>query len=305
MRTITLITALAATLILPGAVLGVEFVSVSGVADCNGWSSDVEIWFREGATHVELSYDVVLTDAQGTEMERFTAVEPLAVTVGPPVTFTLAGAFAGQPDGGCMVTAEYHLYDYFTDGFNDQVSGFTATPSCAPVDEDPVPTLCTHSARWWRHHRDQWPADELTVGDDLWDTRTLQHVLNRPAWGNVRLLLARQVIAAKFNAMLNPGAAPEAEIAAADRFLADNDAFDRLRGRDWWRRWLQELRKVRDLMAPLMTFNRHGCDDEPAGSPDEGGLSDLELVDKALAGEEPAPVPVEDISLGALKARYR
>ena len=305
MRTITLVTALAATLILPGAVLGVEFVSVSGVADCNGWSSDVEIWFREGATNVELAYDVVLSDSRGIEMERFTAVEPLAVTVGPPVTFTLAGSFSGAPDDGCVVTAEYHLLDYFTDGYNDQVSGFTATPDCAPVDEDPVAALCTHSARWWRHHRDQWPADELTVGDDAWDTRTLQHVLNRPAWGNVRLLLARQVIAAKFNAMLNPGASPDAEIAAADRFLADNYAFDRLRGRDWWRHWRQEARKVRDLIAPLIAFNLHGCEDEPGGTVDEGNVSDLDLVEKALAGEEPAPLPEEDISLGALKARFR
>ena len=121
-----------------------------------------------------------------------------------------------------------------------------------PGDDDPVPVLCTHSARWWRNHRDQWPADELTIGGDNWDSRDLQHVLNRPAWGNVRLLLARQVIAARFNALLNHGACPEAELAAAERFLAENDPYTRLRGRDWWRRWRQEVRKVRDLITPLI-----------------------------------------------------
>ncbi len=305
MRTITLITALAAILILPALASAVEFVSVSGVADCNGWSSEIQIWFRDGATQVELAYTVVLTDSRGAEMQRFEAVEPLAITVGPPVTFTLGGTFTGAPADGCLVTAEYHLLDYFTDGFNDVVSGFTANPACAPVDDDPVPALCTHSARWWRNHRGEWPVDELTIGGDDWDSRTLQHVLSRPAWGNVRLLLARQVIAARFNALLNPGAAPEAELAAAERFLDENDAFSRLRGRDLWRRWLQEVRKVRDLIAPLIAFNLHGCDDEPAGALDDGNVSDLELVDKALAGEEAAQVPEEDISLGELKARFR
>ena len=109
MRTITLITALAAILILPALASAVEFVSVSGVADCNGWSSDVEVWFREGATQVELAYTVVLTDPNGAEIQRFEAVEPLVITVGQPVTFTLGGAFAGAPDDGCLVTAEYHL----------------------------------------------------------------------------------------------------------------------------------------------------------------------------------------------------
>lgn len=309
MRTIILCAALTALLILPGLALGVEFVSVTGSADCNAWTSDVQVWFREGATAFELSYVVVLTDAAGAEVQRFEALEQLAPVSGPPVTFTYGGAFAAPPGEGSTLSAEFHLYDYFTDGYNHLVSGFSAVPDCVPVVDDDRPAApCTHSAAWWRRHPGQWPVDELTVGDDTWDERTLRHVLGRPAWGNLRLLLARQLIAAKFNALVNPGAGMDADIAAADAFLADHDPFsrDRGRGRNRWRNWREEAAAVRELIAPLVAFNLLGCAKTAAGdAADDGGVSDLELVDKALAGEKIEGVAEEDVSLGTLKARYR
>ncbi|MFN2370699.1 MAG: hypothetical protein ABR506_06015, partial [Candidatus Krumholzibacteriia bacterium] len=161
---------------------------------------------------------------------------------------------------------------------------------------------------WWRRHMDQWPADELAIGDDTWDERTLRQVLSRPAWGNLRLLLARQLIAAKFNALVNPGAGVDADIAAADAFLAENDPFsrDRGRGRNRGRTWREEAVAVRELIAPLVAFNLLGCAETAAGDgADDGGVSDLQLVDKALAGEKVEGVVAEDVSLGTLKARYR
>ncbi len=305
MRTTILSTILTAALILPGAASGVEFVSVAGVADCNGWSSEVQIWFRDGATSVELAYAVVLTDAGGAEVQRFDVVEPLAITPGPPVSFTFSGAFAAAPGEGSLVTAEFRLYDYFTDGFNESTAGFSADPACTPPVDDRTPVLCTHTARWWSRHQDDWPVDELAVGADTWDARTLRHVLRRPAWGNLRLLLARQLVAAKFNAMTNPGAGMDAAIAAADDFLVDHDPFSRVRGRDWRRRWREEARTVRDLIVPLIEFNRAGCTTEPVASAEESDLSDLDLVNKALAGEPVVPQAEENVSFGTLKALYR
>ncbi|MBE0565329.1 MAG: hypothetical protein IH621_05165 [Krumholzibacteria bacterium] len=309
MRTIILCTALTTLLILPGPALGVEFVSVAGSADCNGWTSDLEIWFREGARSVELSYVVVLTDAAGAELQRYEASEALPVTEGPPVRFTYGGAFAAAPGEGCMVTAEFRLFDWFTDGHNEAVAGFTADPACAPPADDERPAaLCTHTAGWWRRHQEQWPVDELTIGGDTWDARTLRHVLSRPAWGNLRLLLARQLIAAKFNALINPGAGMDAAIAAADGFLAENDPFTRNRGRNRWRTWLEEAMAIRELIAPLVEFNALGCSKQPSGpadTADDSGVTDLQLVDKALAGEPIDGIVEEDVSLGALKARFR
>jgi hypothetical protein len=145
----------------------------------------------------------------------------------------------------------------------------------------------------------------LALGGDSWDARTLRHVLSRPAWGNLRLLLARQLIAAKFNALTNPGAGMDAAIAAADGFLAENEPNGRIRGRDWFRRWRREAETVRDLIAPLVEFNRTGCPSDATAAADDGNVSDLDLVNKALVGAEPVPDVVEDVSLGALKARYR
>lgn len=309
MRTIILCTALTILLILPGLALGVEFVSVAGSADCNGWTSDLEIWFREGARSVDLSYVVVLTDAAGAELQRYEAIESLPITVGPPVKFTYGGAFAAAPGAGCTLTAEFHLFDWFTDGHNEQVAGFTADPACAPpTDDDPPAALCTHTADWWRRHQEQWPVDELTIGGDTWDARALLHVLSRPAWGNPRLLLARQLIAAKFNALVNPGAGMDAAIAAADGFLAQNDPYTHNRDRNRWRTWREEATAIRELIAPLVEFNAIGCSGQPtapADTADGGGVTDLQLVDKVLAGEPVDGVVEEDVSLGTLKARYR
>ena len=308
MRTIILCTVLTALLILPGAALAVQFVSVDGVADCNGWSSDVEIWFREGATRVELSYVVVLADADGNELQRFEALQELPVTVGPPVPFSFAGTFDATPPAGSIVSAEYHLYDWFTDGYNDMTAGFAAAPDCAPPagGDEPEP-LCTHTARWWQLHRGEWPAAELAVGNEVWDARTLHRVLARPAWGNVRMLLARQLVAAKFNALVNPGADVAADITAADAWLAAHDPLSgsSVRGRDRWRQLRQEASAVRDLVGPLFAFNTHGCSAEAAAA-EADQVSDLELVEKALAGEKALPdEPDQVTSFGALKSMYR
>ncbi len=311
MRTIILSTVLAAALILPVSASAVEFVSVDGVADCNGWSSDVQIWFRTGATNVELSYVVVLTDAQGAEVQRFEATQALPITTGDPVTFTFAGQFASAPGEGYGVTGTYHLYDYFTDGFNDMIAGFLASPDCTPATNGDTPVVCAHTARWWLRHRDQWPTNELAVGDDSWSYRQMWQVLARPAWGNLRMLLARQLVAAEFNAMMNPGAAPDDAIAAAEAFLADNDPFGRSRGRRHshfrWRNLREEAAAVADLIGPLMEFNLAGCPDASAAvaADDRDDVSDIELVNKIMMDAPDKAVPEESASFGAVKSLYR
>ncbi|HPF70552.1 MAG TPA: hypothetical protein PLQ13_07795 [Candidatus Krumholzibacteria bacterium] len=306
MRTIALIATFVAIAILPAAALAVEFVSVDAVADCNGWSSDVVIWFRAGARSVDLTYDVVLAAADGTEIERFTGGGALPISPELEVTFTYAGAFAAAPPAGCTLTGTYVLRDIFTDGFNTFTSGFLAAPACDPV-VDPAGAPCTHSARWWHRNRDAWPTDELDVAGETWDLRTLDRVLSRPAWGNLRMLLARQLVAARFNAMMNPGLAPAAALDAADAFLAENDPFDRGRRgmRNRWRNLRHEAAEVHALMQPLVAFNSLGCTVPTAAGDGDDEVGDLQLVQKALAGEVLDPGVTEDVSFGTVKARFR
>jgi hypothetical protein len=308
MRTIALFTTLAALAILPAAGHAVEFVSVEGVADCNGWSSTATIWFRDGATSVDLSWSMVLVGADGAEIERSEGFAVLPITPGGMTPFTYTGAFAAAPPAGATLAGSYVLHDNFTDGFNETTAGFSADPACAPADDPtdgPADALCTHTARWWHHHPDQWPAESMTVGGDDWDARALARVLARPAWGNAGLLLARQLVAARFNALANPGAGMDDAMDAADAYLASHDPFERSRGRRSRHARQGDAAEVRALIEPLVQFNRLGCTEAPAAAPEDGGMTDTQILDKMLTGELVAPDADEPVSFGALKARFR
>ena len=301
MRNIAAVTALAIGLALPGAAFAVQFWTYDLVADCNGWSSDVEIWFREGYETASLEYTALLLDAAGVEVERFTGTTAFPVGYAGFVTFTFGGEFSAPPGEGWLVTVDYTLYDYFTDGFNVFPLTLTAAPDCAGADDSDGP-VCCYTADWWRRNPDAWPATNLVVGGAELAAQDLQHILNRLAWGNPGMVLQRQLVAARFNAMLNPTADMGAAMDAADAFLGGLTAAGQGRGAVRGANRVRDAEAVRDLIAPLVAFNGQGCADDPEAGLTAAGPTELELVDKALAG---AALPEEAVSLGALKARYR
>jgi uncharacterized delta-60 repeat protein len=84
----------------------------------------------------------------------------------------------------------------------------------------PVAPSCPHSAGFWKSHRSEWPAASLTLGSESYSGDELAALLTKPVRGDASVLLARELIAAKFNAA--SGAESEdlaTEIGAADRLL--------------------------------------------------------------------------------------
>ena len=296
MRNIAAVIALAIGLALPGAALAVQFWTYDLVADCNGWSSDVEIWFREGYERASLDYTAILVDAAGVEVERFSGTTAFPLGYAGFVTFTYGGEFTASPGEGWLITVDFTLYDYFTDGFNRFPLTLTAAPDCAGADDSGGP-VCCYTAEWWRRNPDAWPMTSLVVGGAELGARELQHVLNRPAWGNPGLALQRQLVAARFNAVLNPAADMAAAMDAADVFLGGLIPAGQGHGAVRGANRARDAEAARDLIAPLVAFNGQGCAGDPEAAMTAAGPSDPELLVKAL--------PEEAISLGALKARYR
>jgi len=285
MRNILAAAAIALALLSPGAAFAVQFYTVDLVADCNGWTSNVEIWFREGYTDASLQYAAVVIDAAGFEVERFEDSVAFPVGNSGVVTYTYAGTFSTPPQSGWLVSVEYVLNDNFVDGFNRFEEVVTAAPDCAG---DPGAPLCCRTADWWRRNPDAWPATSLTVGGAVLDAAALQRALNRRAWGQPALLLTRQLVAAEFNALANGDASMDPALKSADAWLVAHASRGRGPGGD------QETAAA--LAEPLLAYNGLGCAGDGAAAAGEIA-QDRAALEKAL--------PTEAVGFGELKARYR
>lgn len=57
---------------------------------------------------------------------------------------------------------------------------------------------CTDTRGYWRNHPDAWPVTSLTLGTVTYQTAELMAILETPAQGDGLIILAHQLIAAKF-----------------------------------------------------------------------------------------------------------
>ena len=90
------------------------------------------------------------------------------------------------------------------------------TIACATLPCNPGQN-CTYSQGYWKNHSDVWPLQSLTLGAVSYSKSQLLQILNRPAQGNGLVILAHQLIAAKFN--IANGADPT----AAQQFVINAD----------------------------------------------------------------------------------
>lgn len=306
MRTITHAAALLIAVILPATASAVILEQVSGVADCNGWQADVRIWFRDGATDVTLTHVVVLTDADGQEVQRFEETETLELYPGELVDIPVSGTWAATPTDGWQVTGDFTLLDNFMDGNNKTSGTFTTAVVCVDEsgEEEPAPTsACVHPPGWWRSHEEAWPMDHLAIGGQELGADQIMQILEGPVRGNVLMVLARQVVAAKFNVMIDPAADMDEAIARADAFLTENPPLPGVDGnRRRWDRASVNPRLVREMAFPIIWYNGSGCTGVEATTASNVTSPDLELLDKAVAD---ADEPGETVSFGTMKSMYR
>ncbi len=100
--------------------------------------------------------------------------------------------------------------------------GTIAQPFIMEIDI-PECTL-TKSQGYWKTHPDQWPVDELVLGDRTYSKSKLLRILKRPPKGDASVILAKQLIAAKLNVL--SGAKADDDIIAlinqADDLISSN-----------------------------------------------------------------------------------
>ena len=297
------IIALVFLLILPGLASAVYLDSVTGTADCNGWNADVGITFRSGARLVRLEYVVALTDAAGTEMERF----EYAAEVDIPAQITMVYSFgevwtSTLPDGAYTMTCDVVLFDIFPDGQNRFEDGFTAGFECGgdtgggegDGDGDPVVTdFCPRGSGYWKNHPADWPVMDLDLGNENMNQAALLNILNSPPRGDATAILAQALITAKLNRAGGAGEDTAGVIAGADAYLVDHPVFSNPSKAD--------RHAALAYMDDLGEYNSGDCDNDADAAGDS--LSPIAGSNETMGFDKAASVEV--MSMGSLKALYR
>lgn len=304
MRTTALFLTLLTIAAVPASAQITSFTAFEGRADCNGWSVDATAQYRDEARMIRLEYVVVLSDAGGVEVERFEYSDWVDFTAGQSATMSLEGSWTNPANSGWTVRGDFTLVDIVPD-LEDRYDAFFETTLNCTTDTgggvDPDLPVCAYSARWYRHHEDQWPTDQLEIGGETYGANKIMKLLRLRARNLVAAVLARQVVAAKFNLLLNPDADMDEAIAAADEWLTGYPPMKNpAKGLRSFRAMRRQLPVVRALIIPLLRFNFSGCADEPA----DKSAANIVLDDLEKAFDE-VPAPEEDVSFGALKAMYR
>lgn len=295
MRNVKTALVLVILLALPNLAAAVTLGSLNGTADCNSWSADLTIDFRDNAMMARVEYAVVLLDDTGAEVERFDFSEFVEVPDTPAMTYTHSGAWTAALDGNYTVTADFIVYDLIGDGYNITTGSFTVALACGSAggDEDPVAgPVCLYGSRFWSENPAAWPVSSLDIGGQNMDQTELMNVL---AMHNNRFpmfILMRELIAARLN-LANGGSDEILNVAnRADSFLLDRTATRRGAGR--------ARGEAMRLKAVLAKYNRSGCPDDMAAGVtmefDGGFDKSSELVEKAA---------IEVMTMGTIKAMYR
>lgn len=120
-----------------------------------------------------------------------------------------ARAVAVQADGKIVAAGSASFGDFFA------LARYLGTP---PV---PAPSSCPHSAGFWKSHPEEWPLSILTLGSQSYSAGEIAALLTKPVKGDASLILARDLIAAKFNVAVGADSVPLVnDIASADALLA-------------------------------------------------------------------------------------
>jgi hypothetical protein len=301
--------------LLPPALAGAATVDQpTATADCNGWSSDVTIGFSASSTRVLLQFSMQLADSTGVEIERFDSEEWVVIPASLTGTWSFSGTWQAPLAQPALLTVTANVYDTRQDTWS-LVSDWNELQLTCPAGGGTPAVVCHHAARWWLHHRGQWPVTSVTLGSATYDEIALERLLRSPHRGQIARRLAHQLAVAKLN--LANGATNDIadQVSAADAWLSTNplDADRRHQPSNRARR--DALRLIKDLCV----WNHASCedgsllagDDERAGDAGTLGLS----FDAGAGGAEftgdladyPTPDKAEEetTSLGTLKAMYR
>jgi len=140
-----------------------------------------------------------------------------------------------------------------------------------------------------------WPVTSLELGTDYLDQNALLDILFRNSRGDMTVLLAKALIAAKLNLAGGAGHSHNIldVIPEADAYLTTHPVGSRPRRTD--------RRSALSLVMSLVRYNHRRCED-PNGEEDDSFSAGTA---KPGTGDYDKAAAIEVMSLGSLKALYR
>ena len=275
-----LLSALLAVALVPGFAMATSIVSLTGSADCDGWSASAEIHFGSVDRDAVMDYTVTLTKLDTGEITEQTGSEVLGFFEWQTVTYEYSGMWTDLCGNfkvmGTFVMSgtDLHYEATFMDAFE-----------CI-CDE---PDGCFRTPGYWKTHPDDpaWPADGFAIGGVHYSNSDLIAIMEMPVKGDATIILAHHLIAAKLNVLAGENVDELNDaISAGDDLLVMYPL-----GSKPGNPGKSDVLAVKDI---LEGYNEIGCDDE-----DDDEMYEMELMDKSAFVDE------QTTSWGSLKSQYR
>jgi hypothetical protein len=240
---------------------------INAEADCEGWSVYACIVFGSGATMADVSYTFTLmqdSDVIATVTDQVTIYDS-------DPCLDVSGSWNMELCGDYTLHGELNLET----AHNTDTATFEEPFTC----ECPPPA-CHFTPGYWKNHEDAWPVMSLVLGNTTYNQAQLLEILREPVRGDMTVILAHHLIAAKLNVLNGGGDWIQDVIDDADDYLVMHPLHSRPTG--------AAKQEGEDIKDELADYNEMGCPD---------GMGDDKSLDSA--GQP------ESTSWGSVKSQYR
>lgn len=269
--------ALAALWMIPTLASATHIDSLEATADCEGWSVDFRGIFLNNDSTADLTFSVVLSEPDGTEVERADVAETIS-TDGTTywALFHYEGTWDAELCGDYTALLDLTVVpDYGTD-VGHFTRDFAFTCEC---DEE---YGCTYTPGYWKNHLENWPLETVLVGANELSQSEAMAVLNTPVGGDATIILGYHLIAATLNVAYGADPVIQSAIDEANDLLTEYPLGSKPKGDA-----KEMLLSVKD---ELVAYNEIPCPEDDMDWDDD--------MEKSMGA-------VDETSWGSLKAFYR
>ena len=265
-------------MLLVGSALACHFESFMADADCDGWSANGSLYVC--GTRDTLAYTVTLSQAGGV-IATFTDV--FVVWADNP-TFNFNIPWGMELCGDYV--AEGHFY-YISPRDITDFRDFTVAFTCECGDDG-----CTGTPGYWKNHPEAWAGVSLSLGGVVYSQAQCLDffdIVPSKKDGTKSAKLVHHLMAAKLNVMSGAAHSVDAEIAAADAWIAANCLFCNP-SKDAW----DEMEPIKEA---LDIFNNSNTTCDP--------IVEMPMAPIAPAFSSSTPQPDDPKSWGVIKMIYK
>ena len=247
--------------------------------DCYGWRFNGSFYFGPEHNEAEIRINVRLYENGALLFDE--TYWPGVVLKEDP-TFDFSGLWGRELCGDITVAGTFH---YRFDGGSWTDRQINAEFYCECNGDD---FGCTYTPGYWKTHPDAWPLDHMTLGGVHYNKAQLMQIFwTPPAGGDITVVLAHHLIAAKLNVASGADDSIQDTIDEADAYLEMYPLFSNPKGAA-----KAEGERIKDI---LCAYNELPCEEDY----DDG----MDMLTSKTASENlNAPAAAtEEISWGALK----